>query len=242
MERDQKILIGIITTILLVAICLCIYLFCFKKNNEIKDAEKFKKEYELLNGEQYVGSDKEFYDYINVNMPDDNIYVYKTAKEILNTLKNGTGVIYLGFPTCPRCRNLIKPLMEVALDNKVSQIYYLNIEDMRDTYEVVNKEVLQSVKGTKEYYELVKLLDNYLDYYTLTDKDGNTYNTGAKRIYASTVITVKNGEIVGFHVSTTDNQDVKKPLTENETKELKKIYDDMIKSIIKENVCSDQGC
>lgn len=122
---------------------------------EKTDSEKFSGEYE--------------------EVPIDNIFVYKTNAEIINILKHGTGLIYLGFPECPWCQAYVQMLNDIAKNNNVEQIYYLNI-------------LLDRKNNTKEYLEIVNLLKEYLNY----DEEGN------KRIYVPAVIAINNGEIVGF--------------------------------------------
>ena len=34
-------------------------------------------------------------------VPKDNVFVYKNSDEIINIIKHGTGVVYIGFPSCP---------------------------------------------------------------------------------------------------------------------------------------------
>lgn len=129
--------------------------FYYLNLTKVTDASKFKEEYSRVS--------------------EDNVFVYRTDKEIIEILKHGTGIVYLGFPECPWCQAYVSYLDEVAKETKIEKIYYLNILEIRKN-------------NTKEYQEIVSLLDNYLSY----DEEGK------KRIYVPAIVAVKEGEIIGF--------------------------------------------
>lgn len=129
--------------------------FYYLNLTKVTDASKFKEEYS--------------------NVSEDNVFVYRTDKEIIDILKHGTGIVYLGFPECPWCQAYVSYLDEVAKETKIEKIYYLNILEIRKN-------------NTREYQEIVSLLDNYLSY----DEEGK------KRIYVPAIVAVKEGEIIGF--------------------------------------------
>ena len=129
--------------------------FYYLNLTKVTDASKFKEEYS--------------------NVSEDNVFVYRTDKEIIDILKHGTGIVYLGFPECPWCQAYVSYLDEVAKETKIEKIYYLNILEIRKN-------------NTREYQEIVSLLDNYLSY----DEEGK------KRIYVPAVVAVKEGEIISF--------------------------------------------
>lgn len=104
----------------------------------------------------------------------ENVYKYKTAEEIIDTLEHGTGVVYLGFPSCPWCQNYAKMLNDLAKEKGIQEIYYYNIHDDREN-------------GTAAYNKLVHILRDYLQ----------TNNEGQKRIYVPNVTFVVDGEIIG---------------------------------------------
>ena len=106
-------------------------------------------------------------------VPMDNVFVYKSETEIIDILENGSGIIYLGFPECPWCQSYVVYLNEVAKDNGIENIYYLNIKEMR-------------ANNTENYQKIVSLIDSLLS----VDENGN------KRIYVPQVVFVKKGEII----------------------------------------------
>lgn len=193
-------------------------------NTDTTDAIKFKLEYEELNKE-----------YKKVNINSNNPIIYADYDKLYEVIEKGTGIIYLGFPECPWCRSVVPVLIDASLKNNVKEIYYMNILNERDSYVVEDDKLVyakdedgKEKKGTKGYFRLLELLDEHLTDYIISFKD-ETYEVGEKRIYAPTVIFVKNGKILGLHVSTVESH--KNPsdnLTKKQYNELYSIYEDYI--------------
>lgn len=138
---------------ILIGVLLIIFAFILFLLFNKKDSKRFKEEY----------------DGVSIN----NKFVYKDAKFALKTLKDGTGLIYFGFPECPWCQEYVKFLDEVANKNDIKEIYYVNIlKDRKD--------------NTKEYQEIVNILKDYLD----KDDKGNP------RIFVPHIVAVKEGKIL----------------------------------------------
>lgn len=205
-----------------------------------KDSIKFKEEYEEYNGKEVYGSK-----YQKLNLNPNNPIKYSDYEEILDVIENKTGIIYLGFPECPWCRTILPILFDVAKDNDINTIYYLNMKNERDSYVVEDGKLVyqldengKEIKGTEGYFKLLKALDKHLTDYTISF-DGKTYETGEKRIYAPTVIFVRNGKILGLHVSTIDSQENGfDKLNKQEKEELYNIYEDYILEMNRKT-CSD---
>ena len=178
----KKVIIGIIVVVVLIAIAVSLFLVLRNnKEEDMSDAERFAQEY--------------------TQVSDNNVFLYRNAEEIVRILENGTGVVYLGFPECKWCQKYVTYLNEVALDNDITRIYYLDILEDR-------------TNNTEEYQEIVSLLDEYLEY----DEEGN------KRVFVPAVIVVDRGEIVGFDDETSlDTHDLDDPeeyWTEEEGRDL----------------------
>ena len=156
MNKYGKILVGIVALLLIITIPILIYEKFENENNKITDAEKFKKEYP--------------------GVTENNIFVYSNTTEIINILKNGTGVIFLGFPDCKWCQTYAPMLNNIASEAGIEKIYYLNILNDRKN-------------ETKDYQTITKLLDENM----LCDDEGN------KKIYTPDVTIVKNGKIIGHY-------------------------------------------
>ena len=233
----QKILITLVP--ILGSILAILSYFKFINVDLSTDSVKFKNEYEKFNGVEAYGQK-----YQELNISSTNPIKYSNYDEIIDIIENKTGVIYLGFPECPWCRTIIPVLFDAVNENKIDTIYYLNIKDERDSYVIENNKLVYEIdengnekKGTKGYFKLLSALDEYLTEYTISF-EGETYETGEKRIYAPTVIFVKDGKILGIHVSSVDSQTSGfDKLTDKQEEELYSIYENYILEM-KENTCS----
>ncbi len=158
----------------------------------------FKNEYESLNGE---GT------YREVNIPNDNPYIVSSSEDVLNKIdSNDTFYLYFGFAKCPWCRSVIEKSIEVAKDKGIKEIYYVDVYDMRDTYELEDGNPIRTKEGSEGYYKLLDKLSDMLPYYTLIDSNNNTIEVGEKRIYAPTFIYVKEGRAVKTTDGISDKQ------------------------------------
>ena len=206
---------------LLIVISLFFITGCGKKIET--DGEKFKKEYESLNGTTINNTR---YEYPSVEIDGDNPVKYASYDEVLKLLTDGTGVIYLGYPNCPWCRNVVPVLLEAANEVGIDEILYINMKDERDEIKVKEDGTLEIVKeGSEGYKKLLTRLDPILDEYILKDVHGNEVNTNEKRIFVPIVIFVRDGEIVAYHVDTVPSQtNPFEKLNEEQTYELLDIY------------------
>lgn len=195
----------IILTLLAIAIVLVgviIFLNIKKKNedNSITDAKRFSEEYKIS---------------------EDNVFVYRNSDEILKIMKNGTGVVYLGFPECPWCSAYVVYLNEVAKENHLDKIYYYNI--------------LEDRKNNTEFYkEVIELLSGNLQY----DDEGN------ERLYVPNVSFHVKGKVIGNDYETSkDTHDLKDPKdywTNEEISELKSTLTQYTKEVVDNlNTCTD---
>ncbi len=237
MKNKNKIILGAILILTLVVLAVILFINLNNKSEDNKvnsDAVKFKEEYESLNGQEASNG----MIYPKVTLKENNPFVYADAKKIVETLKSGTGLIYLGFSKCPWCRNAVNVLQYV----NTSEILYLDMTDERDVYEVVDGALTKTKEGSKEYYEMLEILDSILTDYEIDD-----LKVGEKRIYVPLVIGVKDGKIVGYHADTVDFNDGQTPydlLTSDQQSDLKLIYDE-INANVNGDACgleAEHGC
>ena len=210
----------------------------FKKT----DAVNFKKEYESLNG---VKSKKTGKVNRRVNIDKDNVFVYKKAADIVDAINNKeTFAVYFGFSECPWCRSVISTLSEVATDIGIDEIYYVDVSDIRDELEVKNGKVVTKKQGDKSYMKLLKLLDNVLDDYTLTDDSDKEISTSEKRIYAPNVVSVVAGKAIKKDTGISDKQT--NPYMELTTEMKKETYNKfkcVLDCIVEtNNTCTKEKC
>jgi len=173
----------------------------------------------LLIGCQKEETDAQKFAKEYTTVTEDNYFVYRDINEIIKILEHGTGVVYLGFPECPWCQAYVKILNEVSDTEGLEKIYYFNILEDRKN-------------NTEEYKKIVNILNDYLQY----DSEGN------KRIYVPAIISIVEGEIVGFDDETAyDTKGFEKPeeyWIEEEIKELKIKLTNMINEVL-DNKCTD---
>ena len=228
--------------IFVVAIFTIFLLFQYNKNEVIfvnKDAIKFKEEYEKLNNKENPNN-KKLYPSVDINK--DNPIKYSNYDEVLEILKSGTGVIYFGSPNSALSRILIVPLLTSAEESEVETIYYMNLEEEAESLMLDDKlNVVIEHEGTKGYFKLVSALDSILSENILISADGDKVSTGKKKIEMPTVVFVKDGEIVGYHVGTVDShEDPYTPLDDRQSEELLMKLINLC-SVVKGTVC-DERC
>jgi len=192
--------------VLVVAIISIIAIFMLngsddKKGNTLTDAEKFASEY--------------------TQVGEDNVFVYRDIDQIINIMKNGTGVVYLGFPECKWCQAYVPMLNEVAKENEIEKIYYYDIYEERKN-------------NTEKYQEIVAILGENLQY----DNEGN------RRIYVPNVSFHVKGKVIGNDCETSlDTHNFDEPSdywTEEEKTELKKNLTKFMEEVFaSSNMCTE---
>ena len=146
--------------------------------------------------------------YPGFNDPDHH-FKRVTLKEANRIYKEGgSGILYYGYSHCSWCPRAVPVMNQVAKDLDMT-IYYIDMDSKDGNTEEV-------------YNEFLDLTKDFLK------KDDN----GDPVLYVPQVFVVKNGEIVGDHLSTVDSY---KPsqgeMTEKQNKELYKIYEKMFKKL-----------
>ncbi len=226
--KNPKIKPIIIALLLVFSLTTGIAYSLLNKEETKEDAIKFKEEYEALNNVTREGTDKT---YTSMDLSENNPMYYATYEEVYDVLEN-TGVIYLGYPECPWCRNLVPTLIDAAKKVSINKIYYINMYEERNKLSLdENGNIITEKEGTEGYRNLVEKLKDVLPVYEgLNDES-------IKRIYVPLVIFVKDGEIIATHSGTVSSQeDPYIPLTEEQQKELKTTLSDYFLQI------SDSTC
>ena len=181
----MKKLVALLLTFLLVLVgCSSVEITKVDDDNNT-DSIRFSKEYEMNNT--------------------NNLYKYSSYDNIIDTLNNKTGVIYLGFSSCDLCKKIVPILNDAAKENKIKEILYYDFKDIREN-------------NTKEYQELYDILKDYI-----IDKDLN-------KIKAPTVIFVNKGVITGIYIGTIDS-DSEEIITEEKKKKLEDNFNSLLKKM-----------
>lgn len=238
--KDNKLFM--ITVTVLAAIVLVLNIQRVISNNSQTDGIKFKEEYEKLNGKKNDQGKK----YREIIIDSKNKMVYKTTEEVLNLIdKKKSFVLYFGFDTCPWCRSVVPTLASISKELN-QEVYYIDVKDIRDTFELDDDNKPKLVKkGSKDYSKLLEKLEPVLEDYTLTDSDNNEIKVGEKRIYAPSIVSVIDGKAKELTTGISDKQtDGYMKLT----KEMEKETYNKIKKVLKQvsdknNTCYlDKGC
>ena len=196
----KKYLIVLVLFIMLLGVTGC-------KNN--KYALEFKEEYESLNGT----TNKSGKEHRTISISKNNPFHKVEQKDIVKMIEDKeTFYLYVGDPLCPWCRSVLEKSIEVAKENKVKEIYYIDIWDddgneiLRDKYELKDGTLVKTVNGTEEYKKLLEYFDSVLSNYTVSDNDGNKIETGEKRIYAPNFFYIENGKVIKLVEGISDKQ------------------------------------
>ena len=204
------------------------------------DEAKFQQEYESLNGTESS----------EVKIIKDNNIEYIDMKQAAEILDSKSGVIYFGFANDELSRAAVPALLDAMSSSDLKTIYYVNLrpenkeeKDVRDLYSLNAKNKAKIARAATEEYNLVRLaLANHLNDYVLYTSKGKKVNTGQKRLEAPTVISVVEGQIMGFHEGTVDNHDGENSLTKDQVKELKAEYTKVISSQLNKKCMIEEGC
>ena len=140
----KKLLLLITIIVILVSFTGC------KKN----DALLFKEDYESVNEKETKNGKK----HRSLSIDEENPFIISSAKEIVEKINNKDSFyVYFGSKICPWCRSVIEKAIEVANNNNVTKIYYVDIwndegeEILRDKYEVDDKgNVIKTIDGKEE--------------------------------------------------------------------------------------------
>ncbi len=188
MKKKLKIILGLLS-ILLIGIVVIISFIIISKE------ESFKEAYEKNNGELSAYSNKE---YLEVNIDKNNKIEEITYADVLNKLENGENfVVFFGFPTCPWCRLIVEQLVNVSNNDDIETVYYVNIEDTRNSIEVDENGNLKTIKsGDEDYLKLIDNISYILNDYIVYDEEGTMFDTNMQRIFAPNIIVFDNKEAI----------------------------------------------
>ncbi len=187
MDKKYKILIVLIIVLVFASV---LYFFLNKEDKlypVTEDSLLFQKEYSTLNGKS--NNDRE---YLEIKLPANVPVKYVTYDEVFEILEKKSGVIFFGFPECPWCRNIIKPLIDSAMEYGLNTIYYLNNREDRNILEINKNDQLEVIEdGSEDYLKLLDVLHEYLPEY------GGLDNKDIKRLYFPTILFIKDGDVIG---------------------------------------------
>lgn len=199
-----------------------ISIFIIKRDYVTKSERRFKLEYERFNGKTSLSFEKS-YPKVSINIHNNISYI--SEKEMINIVKNKTGIILLAYPECIKMRLMLNTFLDTCNKLGVDKIYYLDAYSIRDE-KVKEKDNINTLrKASREYNELLELLgDEAVDYKEVND--------GSKRIYFPTIIFVKDGKIIDLYKTEDTEDEISfNKLSKDREKEFIKLLENNIKKI-----------
>ena len=173
-ENRKILLIGIVVLIVIFGI----FSLLFRGTNSMvifSDSSKISKEFEKLN-DSFTDKDKK-YPEVDIS---DNKFEYTDINEIIKVFDNkDDAVIFFGYPSCLYCRTAIQVLHDTSMGTEIDKILYLNVEEIKDGYDV-----------------LLGKLDNKF----------KVVESGEEIIYSPLVMFIADGKIATYHEGTLFSQ------------------------------------
>ena len=208
----KKKIIGCLIIIIILIGC---GIFLLKTNYDYQktDLYKFNKEY---------------------NLSLNSVIKYANINDLDAIFKSDQAVLFIGSSKDITCQKIIPLLNETINKYQLKNFYYLNIDNDKSEYDVVDNKVVKVKDGSEGYYKLLEKLEPLL-LEEVIKKDNKEYKTGEKQINLPFVVTIKNGEIINYHENTVKlNNDQKIFDDKNNEQRLKllNIYSDLIFEII----------
>ena len=205
----------------IIVISLVLLVGCRSAKSEV---EQFKEEYESLNDSSNI----------QIEISLDSKVKFLEKDKIVDALSLGTHVVYLGWPTCPLCRNVIGVLLKEIDKYSGINLYYYNLKEIRDKVE-------QSIED-----EDSQLYDEIVNVIELSDNDLTDFpffNNGKRKIPAHGIYFVKDGEIIAIHTNTVEGHiDDFEPLSQDEQGVLAEIFDNYLDKLTEKNPLGCSGC
>ena len=144
----------------------------------------FIGDYESLNGQPVPNHPGSVYQTLRIA---EKPQVLEITPEQAAALSGERALLYLGASWCPWCRNALPSLMAAADAEGFPRIYYADLTEERDLFEVIGGEPVKIREGTPGYRLLLDQLEAFLPDYTVAAPDGTVHETGEKRIYLPTL-------------------------------------------------------
>ena len=227
--NNRKFIVYSIIILTMVSIIAGCYAIVTYKNNDktpakVSDGElKFKKEYEYLNNKEEDG-----HIHNKISVSKNNGIVYISDTDLVERMKHKSGVVFIGNNNDELSRLVIEPLLTSKENTGLKHIYYLDITGIQSELALTKKNKIKTIrKGTDSYYELLSILDYYLNPYLLYNDD-KEIDTKEKRINIPLVVAFDKGNIIGIHEGSVSTHmllnDPYTKLSESEVNELVNTY------------------
>ncbi len=234
--KKENIIVGVVLLVVLVGVIVLVMTM-----SGSADARKFKSEYEDLNGK----TAGESYKYQSLKLAGKSKIEYASLDEAVAFANTSTGLIFFGTPTDGKSRSVVETLLESTNCSCLEKVLYVDMTDKFNVFEIEDDKPVETKKAEQGYYDMLVVLNEYLNNYTIVDDDGFEHELQNKRIDIPMVVAVKDGEIVGAHtgsVSFDREQGEYDELDEVQKSELSVIYNGLIEAVVDENATCKKKC
>lgn len=212
--KRSKLYIFVVSILLLLVL---VVLWFFGINEDVsEDSLMFKRDYEAYNIQST---------YEKVAIEKSNKAKYSSLSEINDTIKNGTGLIFIGMPNNHESRLLAEILVNLTTKSEIEEFLYLDLTNLRSEFKFQDEELVKTNETSDDYNKLLSLLDSYLDYYSVTINE-KRYIYREKYIEVPILIGVNDGKIVGVIEETFEESAI----------------EELIDSVLKNNAVCDEAC
>lgn len=168
--------------------------------------------------------------YRKVTIKEDNPFEIIDIDSLINKFKKEESFYLLvGSNKDNQTRSTLETFIEVAKEEKLNKIYYIDITDYRDELALENEEVIVINNGDIRYQYLLDYLKDKTVPYILHDKFGNPGLGNEGRIYDGTYFHVVNGKAISTTTGTSVLQDnYTDDLTNEQIKDQKNVIREFI--------------
>ena len=143
------------------------YLELFK--NEFITAKKVLNPNFKIDDEPNIRVNSEVVSLSDCAVSEDNVFEYYTYDNLIDKIENGTGVIFLAYPTCKYCDLTASLLDGISKEKEIEEISYYNIKDMIKVNTNIKVLLVGGGPDLDNLKELTKKL-NLENYVIFTDK------------------------------------------------------------------------
>jgi len=156
-----------------------------EKEENVIDGIAFKTEFENFN---------QVNDALTIGK--ENPFKYLTDFNV-DDFFSGSGILFLGYPTSNVSRGVVSLLLDFAANEEITEIYYCNLENHRDLYEIEDGTPVLKKDGSVLYQSLLKYLSSYSKPYQIIFEE-QEYSVDEKRLYGPALVFLKDGKVIGY--------------------------------------------
>ena len=204
MQKDRFMLIMLLFILFIIGgIMFISFIKVEKKEITKSDSIKIKESFEKLNNQTNEANNR-IYPY--VSLENNNPYIYLNDEDVLRELQKENIIILLGDESDAYTRSLMPILTDVLNSLNISEVYYLNVNYIREELGFDDQNnVIVKKEGSRGYYAILNDLEDFLEPYYVKNNEGKLEDTKHKIIKSPTLIVKKNNNYF-LHIGTINTQ------------------------------------